>query len=127
MRTEATGYGLIYILDVDAEEKRQGAGRKDGDRVRSAMWQIYATQKAQQLGAKVVALSDSNGYVYDKDGIKLDVVKEIKEVRRGRIKEYVDAVPQPYTRRAKESGPSPAISHFPALPRTSWIWRTPRL
>ena len=54
---------------------------------------IYATQKAQQLGAKVVALSDSNGYVYDKDGIKLDVVKEIKEVRRGRIKEYVDAVP----------------------------------
>ena len=50
---------------------------------------IYATEKAQQLGAKVVAMSDSNGYVYDKDGIKLDVVKQIKEVRRGRIKEYV--------------------------------------
>ena len=54
---------------------------------------IYATQKAQQLGAKVVALSDSNGYIYDEDGIKLDVVKEIKEVRRGRIKEYVEKVP----------------------------------
>ena len=54
---------------------------------------IYATEKAQQLGAKVVALSDSNGYIYDEDGIKLDIVKEIKEVRRARIKEYVDAVP----------------------------------
>ena len=53
---------------------------------------IYATEKAQQLGAKVVALSDSNGYVYDPEGIKLDIVKEIKEVRRGRIKEYADAV-----------------------------------
>ena len=54
---------------------------------------IYATEKAQQLGAKVVALSDSNGYIYDKEGIQLDIVKEIKEVRRGRIKEYVDEVP----------------------------------
>ena len=54
---------------------------------------IYATEKAQQLGAKVVALSDSNGYIYDKDGIKLDIVKQIKEVRRGRIKEYVKEVP----------------------------------
>lgn len=53
---------------------------------------IYATQKAQEFGAKVVAMCDSNGYIYDKDGIKLDVVKEIKEVRRGRIKEYVDVV-----------------------------------
>ena len=54
---------------------------------------IYAVEKAQQYGAKVVAMSDSNGYIYDADGIKLDVVKEIKEVRRGRIKEYADAVP----------------------------------
>jgi glutamate dehydrogenase (NADP+) len=53
---------------------------------------IYACEKAQQLGAKVVAMSDSNGYVYDPEGIKLDVVKDIKEVRRGRIKEYADAV-----------------------------------
>jgi len=54
---------------------------------------IYATEKVQQLGGKVVALSDSNGYVYDPDGIKLDIVKDIKEVRRGRIKEYADVVP----------------------------------
>ena len=54
---------------------------------------IYACEKAQTLGAKVVAMSDSNGYIYDKDGIKLDVVKQIKEVRRGRIREYLDEVP----------------------------------
>ena len=54
---------------------------------------IYATEKATQLGGKVVAMSDSNGYIYDKDGIKLDVVKQIKEVERGRIKEYAERVP----------------------------------
>ena len=53
---------------------------------------IYATEKATQLGGKVVALSDSNGYVYDPNGIKLDVVKQIKEVERGRIKEYAQRV-----------------------------------
>ena len=54
---------------------------------------IYATQKATELGAKVVALSDSQGYVYDPEGIKLDVVKQIKEVERGRISEYAKRVP----------------------------------
>ena len=54
---------------------------------------IYAVEKAQTYGAKVVAMSDSNGYIYDKDGIRLDVVKQIKEVERGRIKEYADRVP----------------------------------
>ena len=53
---------------------------------------IYACQKAQSLGAKVVAMYDSNGYVYDPDGIKLDIVKDIKEVKRGRIKEYAERV-----------------------------------
>ncbi|MFR3321902.1 MAG: hypothetical protein ACLTSZ_13175 [Lachnospiraceae bacterium] len=67
---------------------------------------IYAVEKAQQLGAKVVAMSDSNGYVYDPEGIKLDVVKEIKEVRRGRIKEYAAAVPSCCSiQRARASGP----------------------
>ena len=54
---------------------------------------IYATQKAQQLGGKVVAMSDSNGYIYDEQGIDLDAVKEIKEVKRGRIKEYINYRP----------------------------------
>jgi len=93
VRTQATGYGLVYI--VDEMLKDLGKSMKDQTVVVSGSGNvaIYATEKAQQLGAKVVALSDSNGYVYDPDGIKLDVVKEIKEVRRGRIKEYVDAVP----------------------------------
>jgi glutamate dehydrogenase (NADP+) len=54
----------------------------------------YANEKATQLGAKVVAMSDSNGYVYDPDGIDLDCIKEIKQVKRGRIKEYVDTHPK---------------------------------
>ena len=91
-RTQATGYGLIYILD---EMLKHNGKTLEGQRVLvsgSGNVAIYATEKAQQLGAKVVAMSDSNGYIYDKDGIKLDVVKEIKEVRRGRIKEYAEAV-----------------------------------
>ena len=92
-RTQATGYGLVYILDEMLKHNgKELAGRTvlvSG----SGNVAIYATEKAQQLGAKVVALSDSNGYIYDKDGIQLDIVKEIKEVRRGRIKDYVDAVP----------------------------------
>ncbi len=92
-RTEATGYGLCYFT----KEMLQANGKSfDGKTVvisGSGNVAIYATQKAQSYGAKVVALSDSNGYIYDAEGIKLDVVKEIKEVRRGRIKEYIDAVP----------------------------------
>ena len=92
-RTEATGYGLVYILD---EMLKHNGQQMEGKTVVISGFgnvAIYATEKAQQLGAKVVALSDSNGYIYDKDGIQLDVVKEIKEVRRGRIKEYVEKVP----------------------------------
>lgn len=91
-RKQATGYGLIYILD---EMLKHNGKELAGQRVvisGSGNVAIYAAEKAQQLGAKVVALSDSNGYVYDENGIQLDVVKEIKEVRRGRIKEYADAV-----------------------------------
>ena len=92
-RKEATGYGLCYFT----REMLAGAGNSfEGKKVvisGSGNVAIYATEKATELGGTVIALSDSNGYIYDPDGIKLDVVKEIKEVRRGRIKEYVDAVP----------------------------------
>lgn len=93
IRTQATGYGLIYILDEMLKDN--GKQIKDKTVVISGSGNvaIYAAEKVQELGGKVVAMNDSNGYIYDKDGIKLDVVKEIKEVRRGRIKEYVDAVP----------------------------------
>ena len=93
-RTEATGYGLCYFGDALLHEKMNTSF--EGKTVvisGSGNVAIYATQKAQQLGAKVVALSDSNGYVYDPEGIKLDIVKDIKEVKRGRISEYADRVP----------------------------------
>lgn len=94
VRTQATGYGLLYfvqeMLSVMANDSV-----KDKVTVISGSGNvaIYAAEKAQELGAKVVALSDSNGYIYDKNGIDLNVVKQIKEVRRGRIREYMDAVP----------------------------------
>ena len=92
-RTQATGYGLCYFT----EEMLNEAGKSfKGQTVvvsGSGNVAIYANEKATQLGAKVIAMSDSNGYVVDKDGIDLDCVKEIKEVRRGRIKEYVDTHP----------------------------------
>ena len=93
VRTQATGYGLIYILDEMLKHNGKDLAGKTVVISGSGNVATYAVEKVQELGAKVVALSDSNGYIYDKDGIKLDVVKEIKEVRRGRIKEYVDAVP----------------------------------
>ncbi|MDD6032178.1 MAG: NADP-specific glutamate dehydrogenase [Oscillospiraceae bacterium] len=93
-RTEATGYGLLYFTkEMLACMKNDTLEGKTVVISGSGNVAIYATQKAQQLGAKVVALSDSNGYVYDADGIKLDVVKQIKEVERGRISEYAKRVP----------------------------------
>jgi glutamate dehydrogenase (NADP+) len=92
-RTEATGYGLCYFMNEALKAKGKSFEGKTVVISGSGNVAIYATQKAQQLGAKVVALSDSNGYIYDKDGIKLDSVKLIKEVRRGRISEYVKQHP----------------------------------
>ena len=93
IRTEATGYGLCYFTEA-ALKKLINADFKDKTVVISGSGNvaIYACEKATELGAKVVALSDSNGYIYDPNGINLDVVKEIKEVKRGRIKEYLNYV-----------------------------------
>lgn len=92
VRTQATGYGLVYILD---EMLKAADKSMEGQTIvvsGSGNVAIYAVEKAQELGAKVVAMSDSNGYVYDPEGIKLDIVKDIKEVKRGRIKEYAERV-----------------------------------
>ncbi len=91
-RTQATGYGLVYITQEMLKHEGQSLAGKTVVVSGSGNVAIYATEKAQALGAKVVALSDSNGYIYDADGIKLDIVKEIKEVRRGRISEYAEKV-----------------------------------
>ena len=92
-RTQATGYGLIYITEEMLNHAGDTLAGKTVVVSGSGNVATYAVEKAQQLGAKVVAMNDSNGYVYDADGIKLDVVKQIKEGRRGRIKEYADLVP----------------------------------
>lgn len=91
VRTQATGYGLVYIV----EEMLKQNGKQDFKDKKvvisgSGNVAIYAAEKVEELGGKVIALSDSSGYVYDKNGIDLDLIKEIKEERRGRIKEYVD-------------------------------------
>ena len=93
VRTEATGYGLVYIVKEMLEQDGKDMAGKTIVVSGSGNVAIYATEKAQQLGGRVVALSDSNGYIFDPEGIKLDIVKDIKEVRRGRIKEYADKVP----------------------------------
>ena len=89
VRTEATGYGLVYIM---AEALKDIGKSFKGMTVTvsgSGNVAIYAAEKVKQLGGKVVAMSDSNGYIYDADGIDLDAVKQLKEVERKRIKEYV--------------------------------------
>ena len=88
-RKEATGYGLCYFTNEMLKEAGTTFEGKTVVVSGSGNVAIYATEKATQLGGKVVALSDSNGYVYDSEGIDLDAVKEIKEVNRGRIKEYI--------------------------------------
>ena len=92
IRTEATGYGVVYMLNEIAKAHNDSVAGKTIVVTGSGNVAIYAVEKATQLGAKVVAMNDSNGYIYDPNGINLDVVKDIKEVKRGRIKEYADHV-----------------------------------
>ena len=92
VRTEATGYGLVYITEEALKQRGDSFKGKTVVISGSGNVAIYACEKAQSLGAKVVAMYDSNGYVYDPAGINLAVVKDIKEVRRGRIKEYAEKV-----------------------------------
>ena len=104
-RTEATGYGLVYIVE---EMMRAHGNDIEGKTVAvsgSGNVAIYAIEKAQELGAKVVTASDSNGCIYDPEGIDLQVIKDIKEGRRGRISEYVAERPSAkYTENGKVWG-----------------------
>ena len=92
-RTQATGYGLVYFVDEMIRAKGMSLAGKTVLVSGSGNVALYATQKAQQLGGKVVAMSDSDGYVYDPDGICFDTMKQLKEVERGRIAEYVQRRP----------------------------------
>ena len=92
-RTEATGYGLVYFTEEMLKDNGSSFEGKTVVVSGSGNVAIYATEKAIELGAKVVALSDSNGYIYDENGVNLDAIKDIKEVKRGRIKDYLNYVP----------------------------------
>ena len=87
-RKEATGYGLCYLADNLLKDHGKSFEGSTVVVSGSGNVAIYACDKATQLGGKVVAMSDSNGYVYDKDGIDLPLIQQIKEIERGRIKEY---------------------------------------
>ena len=93
-RTEATGYGLCYFTEEMLNDKGDSFKGKTVVISGSGNVAIYANQKATALGAKVVAMSDSNGYIYDKNGVDLAAVKQIKEVERKRIKEYLNYHPE---------------------------------
>ena len=118
VRTEATGYGLIYFMREML--KANGGQILEGKTVTisgSGNVAIYACKKAQMLGAKVVAMSDSAGCIYDKNGIDLAVVKQIKEIERGRIKEYLKTHPDAeYLERTGEDSPIWNIKTDIALP-----------
>ena len=93
VRTEATGYGLVYFVEEMLATRGEDLEGRRCVVSGSGNVAIYAIEKLQQLGANVVACSDSGGYVVDEDGIDLALLKEIKEVRRGRMKEYADQRP----------------------------------
>ena len=92
VRTEATGYGLTYIVEEMLKDIGESIEGKTVAMSGSGNVAIYAIEKVHQLGGKVVTASDSNGWIHDPDGIKLDLLKDLKEVKRARIKEYADEV-----------------------------------
>lgn len=94
VRTQATGYGLVYFVDEMIKSRGYSFEGKTVVVSGSGNVAIYAHEKATQLGAKVVAMSDSDGYIYDKNGVDLDAVKEIKEEKRGRIRDYLNYHPE---------------------------------
>lgn len=93
-RTEATGYGTVYFVEEMLKDKGLSFNGSTVVVSGSGNVSIYAIEKATQLGATVVACSDSNGYIYDKNGINLDTVKRLKEIERARISDYVKEHPQ---------------------------------
>ena len=92
-RTEATGYGLVYMVDEMCRANGKEIAGKTVVITGSGNVAIYAAQKVSELGGKVVAMCDSNGYIHDAEGVKLDIIKDLKEVKRARLSEYTKQVP----------------------------------
>ncbi len=116
-RTEATGYGLIFFMREMLKAHNNSLEGKTVTISGSGNVAIYACQKAYAYGAKVVAMSDSNGCIYDENGIDLELIKRIKEVERGRISEYTKTHPNAqYIERTDEDSPVWKIKTDIALP-----------
>ena len=116
-RTEATGYGLLFYMREMLKEHGNSMKEKTVTISGSGNVAIYAAQKAVAMGAKVVAMSDSNGCIYDENGINLDCIKEIKEIKRGRIKEYIECNPNAkYIEKTGVNSPIWSIKTDIALP-----------
>ena len=116
-RKEATGYGLLFYVRELLKANGQSLEGKIVTISGSGNVAIYACQKATAYGAKVVAMSDSNGCIYDKNGIDIELIKQIKEVERARIKEYLRVHPEAqYTERVNEDSPIWEIPADIALP-----------
>lgn len=117
VRTEATGYGLMYFMREMLAAHNNSLAGKTVTISGSGNVAIYACEKAYAMGAKVVAMSDSNGCIYDANGIDLELVKQIKEVERGRIKEYLRVHPEAqYMESTGEDAPIWTIKTDIALP-----------
>ena len=125
-RTQATGYGLCYFTEAMLQANGTSFQGKKVVVSGSGNVAIYAAEKATQLGATVIAMSDSSGYIVDENGVNLDVMKEIKEVKRGRIREYADAVAGATSMRQKASGIPHVTSHCLVRHKTSCIRRMRR-
>ena len=116
-RTEATGYGLVFFTREMLKTRNESFQGKTVTISGSGNVAIYACEKAQEYGANVVAMSDSNGCIYDKNGIDLPLIKQIKEVERGRIKEYLRKhTDAQYMERIDEDSPIWSIKTDIALP-----------
>lgn len=105
-RKEATGYGLLYFMREMLKANNIDFKGKTAIISGSGNVAIYAAEKAMEYGVKIVGMSDSSGCIHDENGINLDIVKEIKEVKRGRIKEYADVIPSAEYYENKDSIPS---------------------
>ncbi|MGL6202416.1 MAG: NADP-specific glutamate dehydrogenase [Lachnospiraceae bacterium] len=93
IRTQATGYGIVYLANEALKTRNKSLAGKKVIVSGSGNVAIYAAEKAIELGAAVIAMCDSNGYIYDKDGVDISIIKDIKEIRRARINEYVNERP----------------------------------
>ena len=111
-RKEATGYGLMYFMREMLNTNNIDIKGKTAIISGSGNVAIYACQKATTMGAKVVAMSDSSGCIYDENGVNLDIIKDIKEVKRARIKEYLNFIPT--AKYYENNGSTPAIYNIKA-------------